>query len=135
MNIYRRLLAYAKPYHKFVVPFFTFTLIGVFFGVFQFALIIPLLNFLFDPTNTADASRYATAPHFHMSFSFFKDLFYYQIYQFKIRNPVYALYFLAGLIVTSVICTNIFRYLAQRCLISARTMLVKRLREAMFEKI
>jgi subfamily B ATP-binding cassette protein MsbA len=135
MNIYRRLLGYARPYHKFIVPFFVFTLIGVFFSVFQFALIIPLLNFLFDPSSTATAAKYATAPSFSFSGHFFKDFFYYQIYQFKIRNPVYALYFIAIMIVTAVIMTNLFRYLAQRCLISARTMLVKRLREALFEKI
>lgn len=135
MKIYRRLLAYAKPFHKFVVPFFIFTLIGVFFSVFQFALIIPLLNFLFDPGSVAETQKYASSPHFSFSAGFFKDFFYYQVYQFKVRNPVYALYFIASLIVTAVIMTNIFRYLAQRCLISARTLLVKRLREALFEKI
>lgn len=135
MNIYRRLLGYAKPYPKFIVPFFVFTLIGIFFSIFQFALIIPLLNFLFDPGGTAEAAKYATAPSFSFSGSFFKDFFYYQVYQFKIRNPVYALYFLAALIVTAVILTNLFRYFAQRCLIKARTLLVKRLREALFEKI
>src|SRR5688572_13787763 len=135
MNIYRRLLGYARPYHKFVVPFFIFTLVGVFFSIFQFALIIPLLNFLFDPTSTAEASKYAAAPSFSFSGNFFKHFFYHQIYQFKIRNPVYALYFIAIMIVTAVILTNLFRYLAQRCLINARTMLVKKLREALFEKI
>lgn len=135
MNIYRRLLSFAKPFPKFIVPFFVFTLVAVFFGIFQFALIIPLLNFLFDPASTDEAARYATAPSFSFSGSFFKDFFYYQVYQFKIRNPVYALYFLAILIVTAVILTNVFRYLAQRCMIKARTLLVKRLREALFEKI
>jgi len=135
MKIYRRLLGYAKPYSKFIVPFFIFTIAGIFFSVFQFALIIPLLNFLFDPVNTAEASKYATAPDFSFSASYFKDYFYYLVYNFKTHNPVYALYFLAGMIVTAVIFTNIFRYLAQRCLINARTLLVKRLREALFEKI
>ncbi|MBD0279032.1 MAG: ABC transporter ATP-binding protein, partial [Flavisolibacter sp.] len=49
--------------------------------------------------------------------------------------PKYALYLLAALIVTAVIFTNIFRYLAQRCLVNARTLLVKKLREALFIKI
>lgn len=135
MNIYRRLLSYAKPYPKFIIPFFTFTLIGVFFSIFQFALIIPLLNFLFDPASTAEVAKYSSAPHFSFSGSFFKHFFYYQVYQFKIRNPVYALYFIATMIVSAVVLTNLFRYLAQRCLINARTLLVKKLREALFEKI
>jgi subfamily B ATP-binding cassette protein MsbA len=135
MKIYRRLLVFVKPYYKFVVPFFSFTLIGIFFSVFQFALIIPLLNFLFDPVNTADSSRYATIPDFSFSATFFKDYFYYWVYYFKTHNPAYALYFMAAMIVTAVVMTNIFRYLAQRALINARTLLVKRLREALFDKI
>jgi ATP-binding cassette, subfamily B, bacterial MsbA len=135
MKIYIRLLAFAKPYRKFVLPFFGFTILGVFFSIFQFALIIPLLNFLFEPVNTAEAQQYATLPAFEFSASYVKDVFYYQVYQFKASNPVYALYFLAAMIVTSVILTNLFRYLAQRCLIRTRTLLVKRLREAIFEKM
>ncbi|SFE77060.1 ABC transporter ATP-binding protein [Spirosoma endophyticum] len=135
MKIYRRLMVYAKPYGKFIVPFVVFTLIGVFFNVFQFALIIPLLNFLFDPINTADAAKYALTPTFRLSPDYFKDSFYHLIYNFKTTNPVYALYFLAGMIVVAVVMTNFFRFLAQRSLLSVRTLLVKRLREALFEKI
>lgn len=135
MKIYKRLLPFVKPYGFFIIPFFSFTLLGVFFSIFQFALIIPLLNFLFDPVNTAEAQRYAAAPDFSISATYFKDLFYFQVYRFKTMNPVYALYFIAGLIVTSVVLTNIFRYLAQRAMIRARTLLVKKLREALFEKM
>jgi ATP-binding cassette, subfamily B, bacterial MsbA len=133
MKIYRRLLAYAKPYRRFVLPFFVFTLIAVFFSVFQFALLIPLLNFLFDPA--VNAQQYSVIPEFSLSASYFKNIFYYWIYHLKSINPVYALYLLAGVIVTSVILTNLFRYLAQRAMIKARTFLVKKLREAIFEKI
>jgi len=133
MKIYLRLLQYAKPYHKFIIPFVVFTILGVFFSVFQFALIIPLLNYLFDSGSVAAAQQ--TAPEFKLSAAFFKDYFYYVVYQLKQSNPRNALYFLAGMIVTAVILTNLFRYLAQRSMISARTLLVKRLREALFEKI
>ncbi|UHG93490.1 ABC transporter ATP-binding protein [Spirosoma oryzicola] len=135
MKIYKRLMVYAKPYGKFIVPFFIFTIISVFFNVFQFALIIPLLNFLFDPINTGDATKYASMPAFRFDPTYFKDAFYHLIYNFKTTNPVYALYFLAGMIVVAVVMTNLFRFLAQRCLLSTRTLLVKRLREALFEKI
>ncbi|MFZ1305764.1 MAG: ABC transporter ATP-binding protein [Ferruginibacter sp.] len=135
MKTYRRLLKFAKPYGKFVVPFFGFTLIAVFFSIFQFALIIPLLNFLFDNQTAESLQRYATAPDFSFSATYFKDLFYYQVYHLKTLNPVYALYFIAALIVLSVVLTNVFRYFAQRSMVSARTLLVKRIREAIFEKI
>lgn len=135
MKIYRRLFGYAKPLGKYIAPFSVFTLAAAFFSVFQFALIIPLLNFLFNPITSEEAAKYAVMPEFAFSVSFFKDYFYHLIYDFKLHNPAYALYFLAGTIVLSVIFTNVCRYMAQRCLINTRTLLVKRLREALFEKI
>ncbi len=135
MRTYRRLLVFAKPYGRFVIPFFVFTLIASFFSVFQFALIIPLLNFLFDHHTVESMQQYATAPSFSFSAGYFKDLFYYQVYHFKTMNPVYALYFIAALIVLAVLLTNVFRYLAQRSMVSARTLLVKKIREAIFEKM
>ena len=135
MKTYRRLLRFAKPFRYFVIPFFVFTLIAVFFSVFQFALIIPLLNFLFNQHSAAEIQQYATMPHFSLSGEYFKNLFYYEVHNLKTINPVYALYFIATLIVAAVILTNLFRYLAQRSMVNARTLLVKRIREAIFEKI
>ena len=135
MKTYRRLLIFARPYGKFVIPFFIFTLIAAFFSVFQFALIIPLLNFLFDNHTAESMKQYASIPEFSFSAGYFKDLFYYEVYHLKTMNPVYALYFIAALIVLAVLLTNIFRFMAQRSMISSRTLLVKRIREAIFEKI
>lgn len=132
MKIYRRLLAYARPYPRFVFPFFFFTVLAVIFSVFQFALIIPLLNVLFENNTGGDVPP---PPAFSLSTGFLKDIFYYQVYRLKAMNPVYALYFITAIIVFAVILTNLFRYLAQRTLIKTRTLLVKRIREALFEKI
>jgi subfamily B ATP-binding cassette protein MsbA len=128
-------MKFAKPYPRFVIPFFIFTLIAAFFSVFQFALIIPLLNFLFDSNTAENMKQYANMPDFSFSAGYFKDLFYYEVYHLKTINPVYALYFIAALIVLAVLLTNIFRFMAQRSMISSRTLLVKRIREAIFEKI
>lgn len=132
MKTYRRLLVYARPFPRFAIPFFIFTVLAVIFSVFQFALIIPLLNVLFENSSGQDVP---SPPAFSLSTGFLKDIFYYQVYRLKAMNPVYALYFITFIIVCAVILTNVFRYLAQRTLIKARTLLVKRIREALFEKI
>lgn len=126
------MLSYARPFRWFVIPFFIFTLLAVIFSVFQFALIIPLLNVLFNP---AGGGETLSAPSFSLSTGFFRDIFYYEVYRLKAINPVYALYFITFIIVCAVLLTNLFRYLAQRTLIKARTLLVKKIREALFEKI
>lgn len=135
MKTYRRLLKFAKPFRYFVVPFFVFTLIAAFFSVFQFALIIPLLNFLFNQHSAAEILQYSSFPHFSLSGDYFKNLFYYEVHHLKMINPVYSLYFIAALIIAAVLFTNLFRYLAQLSMVNARTLLVKRIREAIFEKI
>jgi subfamily B ATP-binding cassette protein MsbA len=132
MKVYRRLLAYARPYRWFVIPFAFFTLLAVVFSIFQFALIIPLLNILFDSGAGTETLK---APAFSVSGGFIKDIFYYQVYRLKAINPAYALYFITAVIVCAVLLANLFRYLAQRTLIKARTLLVKRIREALFEKV
>lgn len=132
MQVYKRLLVFARPYMWFLLPFFVFTLLAVFFTVFQYALIIPLLNVLFDNHSTSGSN---TLPAFSFSGHFFKDFFYYQVYRLKDIQPAYALYFITGVLVGAVLLANLFRYLAQRTLIRARTLLVKRIREALFEKI
>lgn len=132
MKIYRRLLFYARPFRWFVIPFSVFTLLAVVFSVFQFALIIPLLNVLFSP----DAGPVTVSPPaFSLSTGFFRDIFYYQVHRLRSIEPAYALYFITIIIVCAVLLTNLFRYLAQRTLIKARTLLVKRIRETLFEKI
>ena len=135
MKTYLRLLGYMRPYGRFLVPFFLLTLISNFFNVFQFTLIIPLLNFLFGSDNIADAEKYQTAPDFALNKDFFIDYFNYTLFQLKSSNPLYALYFIAGIIVVAVLCTNLFAYLANRKMVKARTLLVKNIREAIYEKV
>lgn len=131
-DVYRRLLGYARPWRRVLVPFFAFTLLAVFFTVFQYALIIPLLNVLFE---TRPAGSASPLPSFSFSGHFFRELFYYQVYRLKAMHPAYALYFITAVLVAAVLLSNLFRYLAQRTLLTARTLLVKKIREALFEKI
>ena len=135
MKIYLRLLSYMRPYSRFLVPFFLFTLISNFFNVFQFTLLIPLLNFLFSADDTGAAAKYAEAPVFAFNKDFFIDWFNYQVYQLKTTNPVYALYFIGIVIVIAVVSTNLFSYLGRRKMIKAVTTLGKNIREAIFHKV
>ena len=124
-----------RPFGRFLVPFFLFTLIGNLFNVFQFTLIIPLLNFLFRSESGLDAAQYAAKPDFAFSKDFFVDYFNYTLFQLKSNNPLYALYFIAAIIVVAVLCTNLFSYFANRKMVKARTLLVKNIREAIYEKV
>ena len=49
MNTYWRLLGFAKPIEKYAIPYFFYTLFYSLFNTFNFVMIIPILNSLFDP--------------------------------------------------------------------------------------
>ncbi len=137
MKTYFRLLAYAKPFSRFVVPFFIFSLLGVVFGIFQFGLLIPLLDILFSQIDPVVAQEYLVKPNFSFSFEYGKDLFYHYFYKYSVsqQDKLATLYFVVGVIIAAVILTNIFRYLSQRIVQDARTSFVKQLRQAVFEKM
>ena len=130
-----RLLGYMRPYSRFLVPFFLLTLLSNFFNVFQFALLIPLLNFLFSAESPGDAEKYSKEPVFAFDKDFFIDFFNYHIYQLKTTNPIYALYFIGLVIILAVICTNLFSYLGRRKMTKAVTVLGKNIRKGIFHKV
>jgi len=101
-----------RPFGRFLVPFFLLTLVSNLFNVFQFTLIIPLLNFLFSSEMMMDATKYSHPPEFALSKDFFIDYFNYILFQLKENNPLHALYFIAAIVVVAVLCTNLFSYLA-----------------------
>ncbi|HEY4651143.1 MAG TPA: ABC transporter ATP-binding protein, partial [Pontibacter sp.] len=47
MKTYLRILQFAKPYSRFVPLYTIYTLLGIIFGLFNFTLLIPLLDVLF----------------------------------------------------------------------------------------
>ncbi|MCU0352909.1 MAG: ABC transporter ATP-binding protein/permease [Cytophagales bacterium] len=136
MKTYLRLISYARPFGRFITPFFIFSLLGVVFGIFQFALLIPLLEVLFGQIDPQKAAGLLQKPEFSPSIGYLRDLFYHYFYRLsQTEGKMSALYFVTGVIVAAVILTNVFRYLAQRVVQDARTQLVARLRQALFAKI
>jgi subfamily B ATP-binding cassette protein MsbA len=135
MKTYLRLLSYASPLGKFVAPFFLFTLLSIIFGVFQFTLLIPVLNLLFGNVTPEEASQLLVKPAFSFSPDYVKGTFYYYFNQFMVENGrIGALQFVCIIIVLSTVLSNIFRYLAQRVVQDARTYSVQQLRNAAFNK-
>lgn len=136
MKTYLRLISYARPFGRFVTPFFIFSLLSIVFGIFQFGLLIPLLDILFGQVDAAKAHQLLEKPGFTFTFGYLKDLFYYYFYHYSASgNKMAVLYFVTGVIIIAVVLTNVFRYLAQRVVQDARTYSVKQLRQAIFEKI
>ena len=79
MNTYLRLLGFAKPFEKYAIPYFFYTLIYSVFNLMNFMLIMPILNVLFDPAG--GIQEVTSAPKFEFSQNYMRDELNYVLYR------------------------------------------------------
>jgi ATP-binding cassette, subfamily B, bacterial MsbA len=124
MKNYFRLLSYARPLGSFIVPFILTSLLASIFGVLNFTLLIPILNVLFDQTNSQIGN----------GGNFLVDTFneYFQLFLNQ-SGKIGALRYVCGMLIGSVILANIFKYLSIRLLEGFKANMVANLRQAVFD--
>jgi len=107
--------------------------LGVIFGIFNFTLLIPLLNIIFG---TVEQQAVLTEPVFDWSLNWFKDYFNYRfLHIFNTFGQAAALKFVCGIVIVSFFFSNVFRYWSQRVLTGLRTLVVKNIRQALFNHL
>ncbi|MEJ8758515.1 ABC transporter ATP-binding protein [Pontibacter sp. H259] len=132
MKTFFRLLAFAKPYNRYVPSYAVLALLAVVFGLLNFTLLIPLLNVLFD----AAPAKQPVEPQFALNIDYFKQLFDYWFYTIRFEyGPKGALQFVCAIILVSVFFSNLFKYLSQRVMTDMRTAVVRNIRQNLFEKM
>ena len=132
MKTYFRLLSFAKPLGRFLTPFVLTSLIASVFGVLNFTLLIPLLSILFDKVDSEQMRALLSQPAPSLTTSPATAFSYYFAQIFKTYGKVGALQFVCGIIVASVLFSNLFKYLSVRQLETFKARMVARLREAVF---
>lgn len=135
MNTYWRLLGFAKPLEKFAIPYFIYILIHAVFNTFNFVLIIPILNTLFDADRAQ--SIVTQLPDFQLSTAYLQDLINYNLY--TIYGADYSvmdvLVTLAVFIVVSVLLSNLFRYFAQWTIENMRIYTLEKIRNQIYDYV
>jgi ATP-binding cassette, subfamily B, bacterial MsbA len=136
MKSYFRLLAFGRPLGRFLTPFVTTSLLASVFGVLNFTLLIPLLSILFDKVGSAETVALLNQPAPTLSLQTSPlDWFRYWFAQvFVSRGKIGALWFVCGVIVSSVLLSNLFKYLSARQLETFKARMVARLRETVFDR-
>lgn len=133
MKTYLRLINFARPLGKYLPEYLLYTILGVVFGLLNFTLFIPLLNLLFS---TYPVQEIIKVPDLTFTIEYFKELFNYYFYSIiQEGGKVAALKYVCLVIFSSVLLSNLFKFLSQRVLTSVRTKVVKNIREAVFNKI
>lgn len=133
MKTYFRILAFARPLRNFLPRYVILALLGVIFGIFNFTLLIPLLNIIFG---TVEQPTVLSEPVFDWSLNWLKDYFNYRfLHIFNTYGQAAALKFVCGIVIVSFFFSNVFRYWSQRVLTGLRTLVVKNIRQALFNHL
>lgn len=131
MKTYWRILSYARPFRRFVGPYFITSLLASLFGLLNLTLIQPLLNVLFDEKQRVVVSS-RPVPRFDVGY--FTDLFNYYFTQVANTYGKFgALQFVCGTIIISVFFANVFRYFSVRIIETFKAHTVAQLRQAVFD--
>lgn len=133
METFKRLLAYAKPYGRYWVPYLSLSIFSVIFGLINYAMIDPLLTVLFDPDSV---EKYYALPHFELSVEYFNQVFRFYLTKIMMMNGVLrGLFFVCFILLMASLLSNVTRYLSQRILVSMKTTIMKNIRQDLFSKI
>jgi subfamily B ATP-binding cassette protein MsbA len=136
LNTYLRLLRFSRPYGDFVPLYIVYATLGIFFGIANFTLVIPLLNVLFGTTDNHTAIAPTILPHFSLNISYIEQVFNFYFSKIMVaRGKQGALAYVCGVIIVSVFFSNVFRYLGQRLLTKVRARVVQNLRGALYDRI
>ncbi|MBC6613130.1 ABC transporter ATP-binding protein [Hymenobacter sp. BT507] len=134
MKIYLRILQYARPYADFLPLYMVYTVLNIFFGIANFAMLVPLLNVLFDTTHTMEIP--AALPPFSLTLEYIKELFNFYFAQvLAAEGRLGALAFACGIVVLSVLLSNLFRYLSLRILARVRARVIRTMRADLYQHV
>ena len=135
MKIYWRLLSFARPFGRYAIPYFFYTLFYAVFNTCNFVMIIPLLRTLFDQGAMLEAVT--EAPQFSVSVEYLTELLNYWLYCLYGTNydTMNILVFLAGFVTLSALLSNLFRYLGQRTVENLRINSLQTIRNAVFDNV
>ncbi|MCR9249247.1 MAG: ABC transporter ATP-binding protein/permease [bacterium] len=135
MRTYRRILEYARPYLGLIPVFLVITILHTIFQVVNFVLFIPLLELLFNSSNT-ESILTQEPQSFTLSVDYFKELFYYHFNQYlQQEGPYAALKFVCIILVVSNLVANTLRYLSSVILAKIRAGVISSIRLNIFESV
>lgn len=133
MKTYLRLLSFAKPFGWSIPGYLISTILYSIFSVINLAVLIPILQVLFDQ---GPAVEVVQKPEFQANLTYFKEFFSYY-FQSIINNDgkFAALQFVCLIVVVSFLLSNTFKYLSEIITITIKTRMIQNLRAGFFDKI
>ena len=137
LKTYFRLLGFAKPLSRYTIPYFFFAALHAIFNTFNYAMIIPILNAMFNTDGGFVFTPIYELPAISLDAAGFNSVLCY-LYTFCIGTDFSTVYFLAllgGVTVAMNLLSNLFRYAAAMTVETLRVNTVRRMRDEMFARV
>ena len=137
LKTYFRLLSFAKPLSRYTIPYFFFAALHAVFNTFNYAMIIPILNAMFNSDGGFNFTPLYEFPDITFDAAGFNAVLSY-LYTAIIGTEFSTVYFLAllgGVTVGMNLLSNLFRYAAAMTVENLRANTVKRMRDEMFSRV
>lgn len=127
------MLQFARPLGGFIPLYALYTLLGVFFGLMNFTLFIPLLDVLFQSGTVEQVPLPAESS---FTIGYVKALFYHYFGLFYLEQGRWgSLKFVCTILMTSVFLANLFRFLSQKMLTTLRARVIGRMRDSLITRL
>lgn len=131
MKTFKRLLAFVKPLHHYLPEYVIYSIIGIIFGLVNFAMLAPLLDVLFS----TEKVEVPAIPEFSVSVDYFTNLFQHHFLRISEEyGKLNALGFVCAIIGVATVVTNTARYLGMRVMIRLRMNILERMRNRLYEQ-
>ncbi len=137
LKTYFRLLRFGSPLSRYTVPYFFFAALHAIFNTFNYAMIIPILNAMFDTDGGFQFTPLYELPALKLNAEGFDAILCY-IYTIAFGVEFSQVRFLALLGVVTVLMSllnNLFRYAAAMTVERLRVNSVQRMRDEMFSRV
>ena len=137
LKTYFRLLGFAKPLSRYTIPYFFFAALHAVFNTFNYAMIIPILNAMFNSEGGFHFEPVYALPAIELNEAGFNVLLSW-VYTMFFGTDFQVVKFLAmlgGVTIMMNLLSNLFRYASAMTVESLRINTVRRMRNEMFAKV
>lgn len=136
MKTYLRILAYARPYRRYLPFYVVYALLAIIFGLLNFTLLKPLFDVIFEQVAPTELESYARQPEFSFTIEYFMHLFNHYFMKVAAEYGKFGtLVYVCVIIVVSVFLSNLFAYLSGVVLAKVRADVIKRMRMHIFDQV
>lgn len=134
---YLRILSFAKPLSKYAIPYFIFSLLHAIFNTFNYAMIIPILDAMFNSDGGFSFVATTTFPELSFDDNFLHGVlnYFYTLFFGSDFSEIRFLAMLGGVTIMMNLLSNLFRYAAAMTVEKLRVTTICRIRNEMFTKI